>query len=117
MRMFVTAIALAAWASVASAQALTTGSAAAPSPAAGAGKLKRGGMCSYAIRKSVDQASADPQQWTYNKALFNCDHLGMVTVAQVYERGWRVVGVARNQPVQTSVDIAYAPALLIIEEQ
>lgn len=109
---------LAAWSIAVSAQTpAVPSSTQVPSTSANAGKLKRGGMCSYAVRKNVEQAAADPQQWIYNRAVFTCDHLGDVTVAQVYEKGWRVVGVARHQSPQANVGIAFAPSLLIIEEQ
>jgi hypothetical protein len=81
------------------------------------GKLKRGGMCSYSIAKSSAQRDAERDNWSYVRALFICDHLGPVTVAQIYEKGWRVVSAVRNQPNSVQGDIVYAPAFLIIEEQ
>lgn len=80
------------------------------------GKLKRGGMCTYSIQKSAAQRDAD-RTLTYRHSMFNCDHLGEVTVAQIYEKGWRVVSAVRNTASTTVVDVSQAPAFLIIEEQ
>jgi hypothetical protein len=81
------------------------------------GKLKRGGMCTYSVQKSANLRDSDRGNVTYRQALFLCDHLGEVTVAQIYERGWRVVSAVRNPATGSAVDVWQAPAFLIIEEQ
>jgi len=82
----------------------------------GNGKAKRGGACSTHFAKTQEALQQTPAgQWTDARTLFLCDHLGLVTVAQVYEKGFRVVGVSRGQPV--TAHISTAPAILIIEEQ
>jgi hypothetical protein len=87
-----------------------------PAAQGNTGKVKRGGACSTHFSKTQEALQQTPPgQWTDARTLFLCDHLGLVTVAQVYEKGFRVVGVSRGQPV--TAHISTAPAILIIEEQ
>lgn len=48
--------------------------------------------------------------YTNNNSIFSCQHIGDVTIAQIYEKGWRVVIFDNNPKI-------YPTVTLIIEEQ
>lgn len=117
MHKFLVTVTLMAWSGFLGAQPLLpTGPGSQSAAPNGGNKVKRGGMCAAAVMKNADTKQQDGG-WSYTKAQFNCDHLGAVTVAQIYDRGWRVVSVVRNQPPHAQSDIVFGPALLVIEEQ
>jgi len=72
------------------ASVLTALSTLSPAYAAAPGNAQKGGTCYGTVQA------------------FNCEHLGHVTVKEIYEKGWRVVAYIKEGPNTTT---------LIIEEQ
>lgn len=64
--------------------------------------VQRGGTC---FTNHADISGA--------KVTWNCEHIGRVTTRQVYEKGFRVVGVYPTDPANRTIQYQY----MVIEEQ
>lgn len=69
---------------------------------ADAGSVQRGGVC-FTHHVSIDDANV----------VWNCEHLGRVTVKKIYEKGFRVVGAYVTDPANKTFQTQY----LVIEQQ
>lgn len=63
---------------------------------------QHGGMC-FTNRSSISEA----------EVTWNCEHIGRVTMRQIYEKGFRVVGVYSTDPADKIRQFPF----LVIEEQ
>ena len=66
------------------------------------GSVQRGGMCFTNTSRIKD-----------TEVTWNCEHIGRVTMRQIYEKGFRVVGVYAADPSDKTWQFQY----LVIEEQ